>query len=141
MTRLGKERSDSNLELNKRGDIVVDCGKAATDIVLPEGVKAIGMWAFYNCKALTSVKIPNGVTRIGYEAFRDCEALATIEIPASVTCIEEGAFRGCKNLRSITVSKDNPSYKDIRGTLITKDGKTLLRYPAGKGHPQATADL
>ena len=137
MTRLGKERSDSNLELNKRGDVVVDCGKAATEVVLPERVKAIGMWAFYNCKALTSVKIPDGVTKIGYEAFRDCEALATIEIPASVTSIEEDVFRGCKNLRSITVSKDNPAYKDIRGALFSKDGKTLIRYPAGKGHPQS----
>ena len=134
MTRLGKERSDSKLELSNRGDIVVDCGAAAIDIVLPKGVKTIGMWAFYNCKALASVKIPNGVTRIGYEAFRDCEALATIEIPASVTSIEEGAFRGCKNLRSIIVSKDNPAYKDIRGALFSKDGKTLLRYPVGKGH-------
>lgn len=139
MPRLGKERYDSKLGLNKRGDIVVDCGAPATDVVLPEGVKAIGMWAFYNCKALTSVKILNGVIRIGYEAFRDCEALTTIEIPASVTSIEEGAFRGCKNLRSIIVSKDNPSYKDIRGALFSKDGKTLLRYPAGKGHLQTTS--
>lgn len=98
------------------------------------------MWAFYNCKALTSVTIPNGVTRIGYEAFRDCQALTTIEIPASVTSIEEGAFRGCKNLRSIIVSKGNPAYKDIRGALFSKDGKTLIRYPAGKGHSQSATD-
>lgn len=140
MTRLGKERSDSNFELNNRGDIVVDCGTAATDIVLPEGVKAIGMWAFYNCKALTSVIIPNGVTSIGYEAFRGCEALTTVKIPASVTDIGEGAFMGCKNLRSIIVSKDNQVYKDINGVLYSKDGKTLLRYPAGKGHPKNTTD-
>lgn len=139
MTRLVKKRSDSKLGLNKRGDIVVDCGAAAIDVVLPEGVKAIGMWAFYNCKALTSVKIPNGVTKIGYEAFRDCEALTTIEIPVSVTNIEEDAFRGCKNLRSIIVSKDNPAYKDIRGALFSKDGKILLRYPAGKGHPRSVS--
>ena len=123
------------------GEIVVDCGKAATEIVLPEGVKAIGMWAFCNCKAFTSVKISNGVTRIGYEAFRDCEALTTIEIPASVTNIEEGTFRGCKNLRSITVSKDNPSYMDVNGALLSKDGKTLLRYPQGKGRPQPMTEL
>lgn len=141
MTRLAKDRSGHKLGLNKRGDIVVDCGAAATDVVLPEGVKAIGMWAFYNCKALTSVKIPNGVTKIGYEAFRDCEALTTIEIPVSVTNIEEDAFRGCKNLRSIIVSKDNPVYKDIRGALFSKDGKTLIRYPAGKGHQQCITDL
>lgn len=98
------------------------------------------MWAFYNCKALTSVKIPNGVTKIGYEAFRDCEALTTIEIPVSVTNIEEDAFLGCKNLRSIIVSKDNPAYKDIRGALFSKDGKTLLRFPAGKFYPQTATD-
>ena len=40
-----------------------------------------------------------------------------------------------KDIRSIIVSKDNPAYKDIRGALFTKDGKTLIRYPAGKGHP------
>ena len=38
-------------------------------VVIPEGVKKIGWFAFKNCSALCSVTIPQSVEEIGYSAF------------------------------------------------------------------------
>ena len=75
--------------------------------------------------------IPAGVTAIGDSAFSGCTGLKTVMIPARVTSIGEGAFGVCSSLGAISVSPENQQYKDIDGVLFTKDGKKLLRYPAG----------
>ena len=60
------------------------------------------------------------------------QTLKSITIPASVTYVNAGAFWECSNLRNISVAIDNENYKDIDGTLYTKDGKVLVQYPRGK---------
>ena len=59
------------------------------DIVLPETVKEIGVFAFGS--KLKSVNIPHGVTKISNYAFWGTE-IETIELPDSITEIGEGAF-------------------------------------------------
>ena len=58
-------------------------GSLVTDLVIPEGVTAIGDYAFSHCRSLTSVAIPDSVTSIGYRAFDHCnESLfETMPIP------------------------------------------------------------
>lgn len=48
------------------------------DIVLPESVKTIGKYAFYDCTGLESVNIPKNITYIGDIAFSGCSALKTL---------------------------------------------------------------
>ena len=90
--------------------------KLATSITIPNGVKAIPSYAFYNCTGLTSVTIPNSVTSIGYEAFRGCTGLTSVTIPGSVTSIGDFAFSGCTGLTSITfkgtIKQWNAIYKN-----------------------------
>jgi hypothetical protein len=89
--------------------------------------------AFDGCSGLTSVTIPEGVTSIGQFVFYGCSALVSVTIPASVTKIDFifHPFWNCPSLKTISVSAQNRQYKDIDGVLFTKDGKTLLVYPAG----------
>jgi hypothetical protein len=63
-----------------------------TSVVIPEGVRSIGGFAFGHCGELRSVKLSSTVNSIYVEAFSYCNSLAEIVIPASVTLIETWAF-------------------------------------------------
>ena len=75
-------------------------GKDVTAVVIKDGVKSIGNYAFYNCQKLKSITIPDSVTCIGDWAFEGCISLTTITLPDSITEIGYGAFynSGLKHL-------------------------------------------
>lgn len=75
-----------------------DCG--ATNLVIMEGVKTIGTYAFYGMP-LTSVSLPdNGFEKIRNSAFKECDDLESITIPNNVELWSE-LFWGCDSLSSI----------------------------------------
>ena len=47
---------------------------------IPNGVKAIGDWAFASCNGLTSITIPNSVKTIRARAFENCYKLKSITV-------------------------------------------------------------
>ena len=72
-------------------------------ISLPSSLLTIGSAAFRNCVSLTSVTIPNKVSNIESRTFASCYALTDILIPNSVTSIGGGAFTGNSGLISIEI--------------------------------------
>lgn len=48
--------------------------------VVPNGVAAIGDYAFSGCIGLTSIDIPNSVTSIGTSAFYGCSGLTSVTL-------------------------------------------------------------
>ena len=50
-------------------------GKDVAAVVLPEGLREIGWFAFYGCAALSNITIPASVTSIGYAVFDGCASL------------------------------------------------------------------
>ncbi|MCM8872882.1 MAG: leucine-rich repeat domain-containing protein [Paludibacteraceae bacterium] len=74
-----------------------------TSITIPNSVTSIGDCAFMFCTGLTSITIPNSVTSIGAQAFQYCEGLTSITIPNSVTSIGSQAFSCCEGLASVTI--------------------------------------
>lgn len=72
------------------------------------------------------------VTTIAENAFRNKSGITSISLPASVTTIESQAFANCSDLTAINVDANNESYMSVDGVLFSKDGKTLVAYPAGK---------
>lgn len=67
----------------------------------------IDNYAFYNCSSLMRVHLSNTVAEFG-----------------------GAAFSSCASLERITVSPQNPHFKDLNGVLYTKDLETLVAYPA-----------
>ena len=79
-------------------------GELVTDLVIPEGVKSIGNYAFSGLTSLKSIDIPDSVTSIGNYAFSGCGSLTSIEIPASVKSIGSSAFNECSSLAGVYIT-------------------------------------
>ena len=73
-------------------------------VVLSEGTRSIGEYAFYDNESLTSITINADKIQLGMCAFADCSALTEIKINAQV--IPAGAFDGCRSLEKVTIGKD-----------------------------------
>ena len=85
------------------------------------------------CKEFVNLEVvsfEDTVTKIGESAFADCKMLRSIIISASVKTIEAGAFSRTHGLVEIYVDDANESYKAVDNVLYSKDGKTLILYPA-----------
>ncbi len=76
-------------------------------VTLPEGLTAIGSYAFYNCTMLESVVIPDGATSIGNYAFYGCAGMKELTVPisAKVTGTPNYTFYSCQNIDKITITK------------------------------------
>ena len=75
------------------------------EVIIPEGVKTIGSYAFANLTALTKVVLPSTLERIDFGAFYGCTSLTTVEGLENVKFINRDAFAGCA-LRG-NISLDN----------------------------------
>ncbi len=119
------------------------------EIVIPEGITAIGDEAFWGCCALKEVKLPKSITTIREGAFEK-SSVETINIPGSVRTISKNVFANSQ-LRNITISEGvrnigegafsecaNLSQIDLPSTItsIATDsfkysGLTMVNIPCG----------
>ncbi len=102
-------------------------------VLIQDGVTSIGENAFSQCVSLTEVYLPNSLTKIGASAFVGCTKLQSIRLPARVSSIGDYAFSECESLSAFQLAPDSPVFSVSEdGVLFTRDGKTLVCYPAGK---------
>jgi len=72
-------------------------------VIIPDGVRSIGVNAFLDNTAITSVTIPDSVTSIGASAFQNAQGLTTLTIGNSVTTIGNSAFEGTFRLPALII--------------------------------------
>ena len=86
------------------------------EFVVKDGTKVIGTHCFHSrydwsgCDGITNIIIPNTVVSIGLFAFRNCKGITSINIPESVRYIGNAAFAFCSNLSEINVNTSKLTY-------------------------------
>lgn len=78
--------------------------KTIGEFKIPETVKVIGRYAFYECSSLKAIDIPSSVRGIQSGAFSHCASLASVTIPNTVEEIKTFAFANCAALNDVTFS-------------------------------------
>ncbi len=96
------------------------------------GVDYLGKWAIDFDGSVSTVSLRTDTIGIASQTFAFNTNLTNISIPDSVAYIGEQIFHFSHNLTNISVGENNAYYQSIDGNLYTKDGKTLIKYPAGK---------
>lgn len=101
------------------------------EIVIPDGITEIGIYAFSWFRHLTEADVPDSVGSINNYAFYVCESLETLKIGKNVSSIGSWAFANTPKLARIIVDPENATYysSDINGDyncIIAKTSKKLL---------------
>ncbi len=117
--------------LEQIGDsLFEDCASLKT-VFFPDSVKSIGKNAFSGCTCAHSFRLPDSVEEIRENAFRNCILAEYMIFGSKLRIIGKGALDGQVAVREYYVNTDNPYFMtDADGVLFTKDGKTLVHYPA-----------
>ena len=106
-------------------------GAAVKELVISEGVTAVGAYAFTDCTEIASVQLPSTLTTLGERCFAGCISLTSVELPQALTAMYGSPFSDCLRLRSISMAGGGNRRFTVRdGVLMTTDGTTLVTYPA-----------
>lgn len=100
----------------------------AIDVVVPDGVIAIGEQAFKDCRGLRSVRLPQGLETIHLAAFSGCIHLRSINLPESLTCIGSFAFLGCAELQRLELPTGLTGFGY---QVFSSSGLTEITIPVG----------
>ena len=72
------------------------------ELILPDNLKSIGSYAFYQCNNLLMDKLPDNLKSIGSYAFASCSNITISELPIGITTIEDSVFRSCSKIKEMT---------------------------------------
>lgn len=118
-----------DVDFQIEGGTLVKYSGEDTEAVIPEGVRAIGGYAFSGMAAIERVVIPSTVVEIGDGSFSGCKRLKSIEIPMSVESIGSFAFSECASLEQVSL----PGITDIKSSAF--HGCRSLRHIDFPHHP------
>lgn len=113
-----------------------------TYIILEDGTAEIyGAPAYLGSD--TELTIPDTiddytVTKLSEYALVFCDSIQSVTIGENINEIGIAAFAACFSMGNIYVDSDNPYFSSVDGVLFSKDEKSLLIYPAGKGESTYT---
>ncbi len=99
-------------------------------VVLPASIEKIGEKSFSRT-SIEEIEIPSATKEIGDFAFAGTK-IREANIPSGVTSYGVGAFAENGSLRAVNADASSSILKSEDGVLFTRDGLTLVAYPAGK---------
>lgn len=72
-------------------------------VSLPDSLKTIGEFAFFDCDLIQELAVPQSVSVIGKEAFAWCDQLKKVVLPEGLHVLEYGLFWYSKNLNQVNL--------------------------------------
>ena len=121
--------------------ILSDCFSMTrlSEVILPEGLREIGNYAFYDAKGLRFPALPDSLETVGKYAFSAAwHSLRLSGAPAEKQVIAVGknlryigteAFSGLMN-REFSADPGNPRYSAREGALLSKAGDSIIEFAA-----------
>lgn len=73
-----------------------------SQVILPQGLTAVGYAAFAGCSSLSQISLPESVDSIGDYAFSST-SLTSLTLPQGIKVVGEGAYSRCYSLTSVSV--------------------------------------
>ncbi len=112
-----------------RDRVILDYSGNGGNVIVPDGVRAIGYEAFARCESLTGISLPKSVTDIGERAFFGCKNLTYVDLPNGLEFLRNSAFNECNSLVSINIPG---SVKEI-GSCAFRNCKSIVSvvFPDG----------
>ena len=122
-------QAEGDFTIDANGVLTKYNGKG-TNVTVPEGVTALGSYAFSGCTSLTKVTLQEGVTEIGCRAFDGCSSLTEISLPSGVKTINTYAFSNCGALVHCAYNSDTARAvsKVNHDFYVAGDTSYALRY-------------
>lgn len=95
-------------------------------VILPEGLKEIGKYAFQNCNYMTYLSLPSTLSRMGANAFEGCNKLKQVVLPENLTEISAGLFYNCTDLGSVRIPQNVTSIGENAFSSITGSDSLVI---------------
>ena len=108
-----------------------NCSNLAS-VVLPANLTSVGNNAFEKCSSLTSIIVPDNVVNVGANTWNGCSNVTYVHIGKGLASVNVNPFGELTNLEAFEVDEENMAFYAIDGILMSKNGKKLVQYPAGK---------
>lgn len=163
----GKDYKETDLEKEDEhskdfvieDDILVEYKGSNEVVVIPEGIREIGINAFWKNEHVKNVvfpeslevinsgafaevdlqelNLPNGLKKIDKNAFVGCNSLISVDLPSSIQSLHNQAFDSCDRLKNINVDVYNNNLFSVAGILYEHDKEIyvrpdIFRCPTGK---------
>lgn len=91
-------------------------GEKAKDIVIPDEIKSLRKYLFYECKSIETIKLPNEIVEIPERAFKGCSSLEKVSLPSKLLIIGDSAFAQCIAIQQIVLPMSLTSVGDYAFT-------------------------
>ena len=79
-------------------------GKTVKQVIVHEGITALGRNAFRNCNRMSAATLPNSLEKLGVSCFEGCSALKTVTFGTGLRTIEAYAFQDCTAMTGVYIT-------------------------------------
>lgn len=109
------------------GDLLKEYRHNEKLVVVPNGIKVIGDYAFAERSSIEKIILPEGITELGDSAFYGCRSLKEITLPDSLRKIGDCAFESCLDLAFLHIPE---GVKTICRAAFFCSGLTEIDIPS-----------